>query len=424
MELPNNIGKIVELKVDWEDELIDDVGVEIMSLVDSPAIGIGWKAFSEDDITEHAFVEPIIGEGHDQFINRCMPVVVGEGKDQDQAYAICESYWTNKFEGLDIMDLIHREDFGEILDPENTLYFDFTKQKFDTQQEVIEGVVGLAIAGLQDASSEGEVKYKYAGPVSTRPFCAALLTLNKVYTARELQIMGSTIGNGIDKGPEAVTRWHGGPHCRHYFEQVRVFRSASGKANVINEGRVNDTNSNSPMYEAGIEMADRPLDGFKNAQTKAIADRWYAIQQAKKRGFSEMHFAVQDEEYIVTGPAMRAGNLIPRKDEETGEIFHVYFSADTIKKIAEKFLEQNKQNQTDINHSMVPDTENTLIESWIVVDPELDKSKALGFNAAPGDWYVSYKINNKETWAKIKAGEINGFSVAGQFIENIKNGRS
>ena len=72
---------------------------------------------------------------------------------------------------------------------------------------------------------------------------------------------------------------------------------------------------------------------------------------------------------------------------------------------------------TDIDHSMEATEENTLIESWIVEDPQMDKSKALGFNPTKGDWYVSYKINNEETWNKIKAGKLNGFSIAGQFLE-------
>jgi hypothetical protein len=30
---------------------------------------------------------------------------------------------------------------------------------------------------------------------------------------------------------------------------------------------------------------------------------------------------------------------------------------------------------------------------------------------------TSYKINDKETWNKIKSGELNGYSIAGNFIE-------
>lgn len=44
------------------------------------------------------FVKPTQGETHDEFISRCMPVVIKEGKENDQAYAICESYWENRTE--------------------------------------------------------------------------------------------------------------------------------------------------------------------------------------------------------------------------------------------------------------------------------------------------------------------------------------
>jgi hypothetical protein len=49
----------------------------------------------------------------------------------------------------------------------------------------------------------------------------------------------------------------------------------------------------------------------------------------------------------------------------------------------------------------------------------MDKSKALGFNVPKGTWMTSMKINNKETWNKIKAGELNGFSVEGSFLEIV-----
>ena len=108
--------------------------------------------------------------------------------------------------------------------------------------------------------------------------------------------------------------------------------------------------------------------------------------------------------------------LILRKDEN-GVPFHVFFSKDTVKKIAQKFFEYNKQNNTDINHDDDITTNNTLLESWIVDDPEMDKSKTLGFEVPTGTWMASYKINNEATWKEIKAGNLRGFSVAGQFIE-------
>ena len=85
--------------------------------------------------------------------------------------------------------------------------------------------------------------------------------------------------------------------------------------------------------------------------------------------------------------------------------------------IAKKFFEYNKQNNTDVNHDDAVTTQNTLLESWIVEDPKMDKSKAMGFDVPKGTWMTSYKINDQATWDKIKSGDLNGFSIAGNFIE-------
>ena len=45
----SKIGKIVELLIDWDEMEFEDLGVSIMSLVDKPAIGISWQAFSEEE---------------------------------------------------------------------------------------------------------------------------------------------------------------------------------------------------------------------------------------------------------------------------------------------------------------------------------------------------------------------------------------
>ena len=93
------MNKIVELVIDFENEPLDDLGVSIMSLVDEPAIGVNWMAFSQ----QH-FVLPSAGESEGEFISRCIPVVRGEGYPDDQAAAICYSYWEEGF-GVDTGNL-------------------------------------------------------------------------------------------------------------------------------------------------------------------------------------------------------------------------------------------------------------------------------------------------------------------------------
>ena len=430
----NKITKIIELLIDFDNEEVEDVGVDIMSLVDTPAIGVSWQAFARQSFDEAEDIEMV--DGIIELLNKVEDIQNRIKMTQD----VIEDFRLNnidynkerfleliglhempngdlmegtehpvelseEFSEVSIMDLIESDTFGEPIDMEKTVFVDFTQEKFNTVSEVVEGIIGLGILGGRDTKTE--TKYMYAGPSSSRAFCNALLRLNRAYTDKELSQMGMSVGNGIgDTGRTAVSVWHGGPNCRHWFNNVTITREASGRTVITNNG---------PDSRFGTTMDSRNLNGYRSSASKKKAEQWYAIQKGYNSSFSEMKFSADDEKMIITGPAMKAFQMIPRKDED-GNLYHVYFSDDTIKKISEKFLRDNAH-ATDINHSMDSTEENTLLESWIVEDSEMDKAKALGFNPSKGDWYVSYKINNKETWDKIKNGELNGYSIAGQFIE-------
>lgn len=84
------ITKIVELDIDdprFDEELFEDYGVNIISLVDRPAIGVDFMSFNEE------FVKPNSGENKDEFLQRCMSELNTEFPDQDQRYAVCNTYW-------------------------------------------------------------------------------------------------------------------------------------------------------------------------------------------------------------------------------------------------------------------------------------------------------------------------------------------
>ena len=351
------------------------------------------------DFAEHEFVEPKAGEEHDPFMGRCISVVVDEGYESDQAAAICHSYW-EEAHGPTEMSFVDEEqvemetfilglmeEFGETVDYEKAVYVDTSKSGFENIGDYVKGIVGLDILGRQDLDSEPEIKYRYSGPSAERNFCKAMMRLNKLYTRQEIREMDSRINTGFrhNGNPYSIFDFKGGVNCNHYWEELEVYRD--GRETVImSKGRANG--------RAG-QVASSSNDYWRYPGTFAFSS---------------------DEEMIVTGPAMVPQQLILRKDE-MGNAFHVYFSKDTIKKIARKFFEYNKQNQTDINHDDNITTNNTLLESWIVEDPKMDKSTAMGFEVPAGTWFASYKINDQETWNKIKSGELNGYSIAGNFIE-------
>jgi hypothetical protein len=67
----------------------DNAEVSFVALVDAPAIKRDFLAF----------IEPSKGEHKDAFLPRCISYVVNEGKDNEQAVAICNSMWEQHFAG-------------------------------------------------------------------------------------------------------------------------------------------------------------------------------------------------------------------------------------------------------------------------------------------------------------------------------------
>ena len=137
---------------------------------------------------------------------------------------------------------------------------------------------------------------------------------------------------------------------------------------------------------------------------------------ASPRNFSALRFA-DEEQKIVVGPAMIPEMAIPRRDED-GDIYYVKFSAETIKEIMMKFMKEARTNATNQDHQEDNAAGAYVYESWLVEDPENDKANTkYGFNVPAGTWMVSMKVDDKETWKRVKSGELRGFSVEGFFSD-------
>jgi hypothetical protein len=149
------------------------------------------------------------------------------------------------------------------------------------------------------------------------------------------------------------------------------------------------------------------------------------LERIRKEKMSKQKFAATDEEKrIVIGPAMVPHQKIIRKDKITGEPYYVFFSPDTIKMIADKYMKNQYTRNNDTEHDGKAVNDIYVTESWIVEDEKYDKSKKYGFEVPVGSWMVAMKIpkteKGEEVWQKIKAGELNGFSVSGYFEEVAK----
>jgi len=127
-----------------------------------------------------------------------------------------------------------------------------------------------------------------------------------------------------------------------------------------------------------------------------------------------VEMASQEVKGIFYAPVMIPDLRIDRIDEKTGEKFQVYYDVDTVEQLANNYFRQCGNSGTNIDH----EKENTdgvyPVESWIVKNPENDKSKALGMPLQKvGTWIMGYKADNPEVLEKIKNNLLQGLSIEG-----------
>ena len=124
--------------------------------------------------------------------------------------------------------------------------------------------------------------------------------------------------------------------------------------------------------------------------------------------------AVNDEKMIVAGPMLIPNKKILRLKED-GSSYYVYFSPDTIEKIARKFMKNKLLSEVTLEHGQKTSGVH-MVESWIVEHPTKDKSNLYGFTLPKGTWFALYSVEeNPKVWDRVKQGEFNGFSIEGIF---------
>jgi hypothetical protein len=145
------------------------------------------------------------------------------------------------------------------------------------------------------------------------------------------------------------------------------------------------------------------------------------INEASTGGRKKDLFAALTDKQMLIGPLMTPSKLIPRKDEKTGEEYMVYFTKETIEKIAYKMMQDKLLDSVNIEHDGAKKVNNVyLVEIWIVKDPEKDKSLLYGFKPVEGQLFAIYKVDDGRVWNEyVKTGKVKGFSVEGYFLQNI-----
>jgi hypothetical protein len=131
----------------------------------------------------------------------------------------------------------------------------------------------------------------------------------------------------------------------------------------------------------------------------------------------EKNFVALNKQQILLGPALIPNKTIYRNQD--GEEFYVYFSKKTIRRASELFLMRGNQNKSTLEHQAQLHGL-SVVESWIVENPEMDKSTLYNFEVPKGTWMVSMKVNNEDVWHNfVKTGAVKGFSIEGFFADKV-----
>ena len=167
------------------------------------------------------------------------------------------------------------------------------------------------------------------------------------------------------------------------------------------------------VYELFIEEDSEfsGVEAISIVEEPAIEEDFVALK-AHKIEMAE----VDTDKRILMGPALIPDKKIYRRNDE--EEYYIFFSKDTVRKASELFLARGNQNNSTLEHQY--DLHGlSVVESWIVDDPQTDKAKLYNLNVPEGTWMVSVKVNNEEVWQEfVKTGKVKGFSIEGYFSDN------
>jgi len=370
--------------------------------------GVDWAIRKLETLKaeKEVFVKPRAGEKEDEFIPRCMSVLIGdEGYDEKQAAAICYTYWEEKM-GVDVSGLAP---YIQNIKGKNK------KRRYEAQELVLGfckefGYTEKDLEKFANASLGGGINsveqmplwvrdprvqttlYKYEGGLrsNSRDFCIEMVGLNKFYTFDMIEAMENLVVNaGFGaRGADTYSIWRylGGKNCYHFWRRYTyVWKGENFE--LLSEARVKGL--------PGTRMIDRPRGGGLKMSYEMFYD---------------------EEQKVLVGPVMVPDIEIPRKDEND-EVYYVYFTPETIKSIRDKFMKTQTNHATNQDHDETKPADTYIIETWIKEDDE-DKSKKYGFGELPvGTWFCMMKVLSDEVWKRIKEKELNGFSVEGHFIK-------
>lgn len=386
--------KVVELLIDENEEMLENGGTAI-ALVNHPAHETDFFKFNKDS-----------------------KVIELDADDQNIAYQqfseLGEEHNEFMMKGHFIKSI---EEVGE--------YFNvgLLNQKFNNVTE------SLGEKSIMDEVVDGvsyKVRFKYAvrpgrpAILSTsRQFCKDMIGANKIYRLEDI----NKINNGFAEkyGKSDILDWgntffrFGGPNCGHIWIKLtyqEIFKKNNTKKDQLIEAQSRDD----AALVAGSNMNENTQNNPSRATIKRAGLGQFAKEDIKLKFAEE-----QKLKQCLAGPILIPDKLIYRSDKTFGEEYYVYFSKETCERIAYKYMRDKNQSNINLEHDPNKTLDDvTLVESWIVNDPENDKSNLYGYTLPHGTWFGVVQVKDPASFKKyVESGATKGFSLEGFFESKL-----
>lgn len=154
------------------------------------------------------------------------------------------------------------------------------------------------------------------------------------------------------------------------------------------------------------------IEALSLVKFPATEENWVALNNHRIEFKS-----IDDEKRIIIGLALVPDKLIYRRNGDYE--YNIKFSKETVKKAGQLYLKKLNNNNATLEHKTEVDGV-SVVESWIVENPKMDKSAIYNLNATEGSWAVIMSIENDKVWQEIKDGTYLGISVEGYFSDEQK----
>ena len=163
-----------------------------------------------------------------------------------------------------------------------------------------------------------------------------------------------------------------------------------------------------PVYDALITDEETGMMKISLVDDPAVMSDFQAFDNIRKM---QMYSVTDEEKRLVRGVVMRADFPIYRRDERMGE-YYIIYKPETIRKMAEKYLAESRQNILNAMHRGEDLPDIYMVQYFIKGD---GVSVDCFDDIADGSLFAEFHILNDEVWNAVKAGDYKGFSLEGFF---------